>query len=184
MSLMWSLALLNSQVDALPVGEHHCIAAFTKPFLLWLGCGHYMRERQIAIQSPSSVKGLAVPCAKFTWNICSHMVFSSLSHTHMHFWKRGLLFNDTAFLGCVHFFYIFSNEYYKQKCLISSKLTLPFNHNGFHPWMDSILAAIYCFGTVSNCSGKLLLALLIKVTKINRQDLSTYSTSLSRTDFT
>lgn len=54
---------------------------------------------------------------------------------------------------------------FKQKCLISSKLTLPFNHTEFHPQVCFLLAAIYCFGPVSNYNGKLLLARPIKVTK-------------------
>lgn len=45
MSLMYSLVLLNSQVDVLPAGERHCIAAVTKPSLLRLDCKHCMRKR-------------------------------------------------------------------------------------------------------------------------------------------
>lgn len=48
---------------------------------------------------------------------------------------------------------------------MSHLIHVTFNHNEFISGY-CIPAAIYCFGTVSNCNGKLLLALLIKVTKI------------------
>lgn len=56
----------------------------------------------------------------------------------------------------------------KLKCLIQSKLTLPCNHNDSRAQVYFILAAIYCLGNASNCSGKLWVGPTAKVTKIQR----------------
>lgn len=83
-----------------------------------------------------------------------------LHHTpSLIFLKCELFLNDTTCLVCVNsVFLLFIFKFMsvvKQKCLILSKQTLPFNRNEFHPQVYCILAAIYCLGTVSNCNGKL-----------------------------
>lgn len=159
-SLMQSLVLLNSQVDVLPVGEHHCTAALTEPSLLRLGCRHYMRKRPNRYPTPFFCeRASCAVCQAHLQHLFSHGLFHLVTYPHPFLKMWAFFFNDTAFLGCVHSVFLLHMfkcmSVIKQKCLILSKLNLPFNHNGFHPRVDLTLAAIYCFGTVSNCNGKL-----------------------------
>lgn len=105
--------------------------------------------------------------ATFTWSVYSCMVFSILSHTLTYFLKYELFEWHSLPTLCQFIFllYIFISSVMKQKCLISSKLNLPFNHTEVRPQVCFILAAVYCFGPVSNYSGKLLWAQLIEVIK-------------------
>lgn len=140
-------------------------------------------------QSPSFINGVVGLCANFPWSICSYTVLSTLSHTLTHFFLKCEPFlNDTTSLVCVNsvfLLYIFKfMSVVKQKCLILSKQTLPFNRNEFHPQVYFILAAIYCLGTVSNCNGKLCgWPCWSRLPKFNVQEINTYFSSLSQTDF-